>query len=1038
STASVPAGTAGAVTTITVQVRDANGNARSDATGVSAVAASVTGANTATPTVTNNSDGTYTLTYTPTTSGTDNVAITMNTGAGAVAISGSPFTSAVAAGAVASFAVDAAGGGAIGAQTAGSSFNIRVRALDAHSNVATSFTGTVTLTSPSAISAGAGPSAAFTAGVLASHAITLTTAGATQTVTATRTGSAETGTSASFAVSAASASASQSTASVPSGTAGASTAITVTARDAFGNALTSGGATVVASVAGANTGATVNVVDNSNGTYALSYTPTAAGTDAVSITLGGTPIGGSPYSSIVGAGALTHFSVENFGGGSIPTEKAATSFNIRVVARDAFDNVVPSFNGGSNTVTILSGDGATFSAGSGATAAFVNGVLASHAVTISNAGDFSITATRTSGGSEFGTSNTFTVLGVPVATAATSIVTTSFTATWTAFTDATSYRLDVATDAGFSAFVSGYQNLSVGGTSQSVTGLSAATPYYYRVRASVGGVTTSSSNTITLTTTASEPTVQASSLSISNVTANSIDLSWTNGNGSNHLVVVRQGSPVDSVPKDRASYTASATFASGSDIASGQAQYVVYNGTGNSVTVTGLSTTTTYHVAVFEFNGSGGIENYLVTSPASGNATTPAAEPTTQSSALTFSNQTTSSLQLDWTPGNGTNHLVVARAGSAVTATPTDQTSYTASSTFGSGTDLGSSEFVVYNGTGTSVTVSNLSTATTYHFAIYEFNGSAGSENYLLTSPATGNQSTTSVDGAGNADIAPNSVLAGTTTTEVVLFGAATGGMAAGGEVTVSVPANWSAPQTADGTLPGYTRVSLNGGALTTSGLSVTGSGPWTITYTLAAPLAGGGTIAVSYGYTGVAAGGAAVAPTAAQTGTYAFTTQMRSTSGGTFVTVAGSQNVDVTNSADGSGASGVVTVPASVNNTAGGNELTFTYTATTGGMKSGAVEITIPAGWSAPSDQPTDSGYVTISGGGGGATLTVSAGVITVDGVTLDSGGTLTIVYGSGGGANGAQSPSAPETSTFATRQKSTTTGNLTAITTSPQVVVH
>jgi hypothetical protein len=40
-----------------------------------------------------------------------------------------------------------------------------------------------------------------------------------------------------------------------------------------------------------------------------------------------------------------------------------------------------------------------FFAGSGTTAAFTNGVLASHAVTISNTGSFTITATRTSGGS---------------------------------------------------------------------------------------------------------------------------------------------------------------------------------------------------------------------------------------------------------------------------------------------------------------------------------------------------------------------------------------------------------------------------------------------------------------------------------------------------------------------------------------------------------------------------------------------------------------------------------------------------------------
>ncbi|HET9426321.1 MAG TPA: hypothetical protein VFO55_13210, partial [Gemmatimonadaceae bacterium] len=65
---------------------------------------------------------------------------------------------------------------------------------------------------------------------------------------------------------------------------------------------------------------------------------------------------------------------------------------------------------------------------------------------------------------------------------------------------------------------------------------------------------------------------------------------------------------------------------------------------------------------------------------------------------------------------------------------------------FGSGTDLGTSEFVVYAGTGNSVTVTGLSAATTYHVAIYEFNGGGGSENYFLTGPLTGNQTTSALD----------------------------------------------------------------------------------------------------------------------------------------------------------------------------------------------------------------------------------------------------------------------------------------------------
>lgn len=61
---------------------------------------------------------------------------------------------------------------------------------------------------------------------------------------------------------------------------------------------------------------------------------------------------------------------------------------------------------------------------------------------------------------------------------------------------ATSYRLDVSTSNIFGTYVTGYHDLNVGNvTSQSVTGLSANTFYYYRVRA-FNGNTSANSNVI--------------------------------------------------------------------------------------------------------------------------------------------------------------------------------------------------------------------------------------------------------------------------------------------------------------------------------------------------------------------------------------------------------------------------------------------------------------------------------------------------------------------------------------------------------------
>lgn len=67
--------------------------------------------------------------------------------------------------------------------------------------------------------------------------------------------------------------------------------------------------------------------------------------------------------------------------------------------------------------------------------------------------------------------------------------------------------------------------------------------------------------------------------------------------------------------------------------------------------------------------------------------------------------------------------LVVARANAAVSATPNGATTYTANSTYGSGSQLQPGAFVVYKGAGTSVMVTGLTNGTTYHFAVFSRRG---------------------------------------------------------------------------------------------------------------------------------------------------------------------------------------------------------------------------------------------------------------------------------------------------------------------------
>ena len=134
------------------------------------------------------------------------------------------------------------------------------------------------------------------------------------------------------------------------------------------------------------------------------------------------------------------------------------------------------------------------------------------------------------------------------------------------------------------------------------------------------------------------------------------------------------------------------------------------------------------------------------------------AQPTVQASVINFTNVGMNSMTINWTNGDGANRIVVVKAAGAP-GTPTDGVSYTANTIMGSGSTFGASEFVVYNGTGNTVDITNLLGSTTYSVKVFEYNGSAGTENYLTTSNNT-SQTTTSLsyysNGSGDPAVLAN------------------------------------------------------------------------------------------------------------------------------------------------------------------------------------------------------------------------------------------------------------------------------------------
>jgi hypothetical protein len=108
--------------------------------------------------------------------------------------------------------------------------------------------------------------------------------------------------SSSIVVSPGPADARESSASVPNGTAGETTVISIQLHDEFGSEVEGEAAAVNIDVNGPNQQSGIEVSDKGGGNYSASYTPKVSGTDQVNIRIHGDPIAGNPFSSTVKPG----------------------------------------------------------------------------------------------------------------------------------------------------------------------------------------------------------------------------------------------------------------------------------------------------------------------------------------------------------------------------------------------------------------------------------------------------------------------------------------------------------------------------------------------------------------------------------------------------------------------------------------------------------------------------------------------------------------------------------------------------------------
>ncbi len=272
-------------------------------------------------------------------------------------------------------------------------------------------------------------------------------------------------------------------------------------------------------------------------------------------------------------------------------------------------------------------------------------------------------------------SNTITCVTappVPVAKVATGVTPGSFTAGWYGVMGATGYRLDVSTSSSFTSFVSGYNNLSVAGTSRAVTGLSPGTVYYYRVRSSNSSSVSTNSNYVTVVLPPAVPVI----LSPTSITTTSFTARWESVNGATgYKLLVATGYDFDNAD--------------------------VYTTTSLSYAVTGLSAGVVYQIGVQARGATGLDSEYDVVSV----PTIPAAPTVGAATGVT-----TTGFTANWgsVPGATGYRLDVSTSGSFSSFV---------------------SDYNKRSVAGTSWAVTGLSSGTAYYYRVWAYNSSGMSSN---------------------------------------------------------------------------------------------------------------------------------------------------------------------------------------------------------------------------------------------------------------------------------------------------------------------
>lgn len=255
-------------------------------------------------------------------------------------------------------------------------------------------------------------------------------------------------------------------------------------------------------------------------------------------------------------------------------------------------------------------------------------------------------------------------------------------------------------------------------------------------------------------TSCAAPSTQASALGTNTPNVDGFSVSWTAGDGSGTMLVIRPTAQTNQTPASGTNYTADLDWTVAGQINTDNR--VVYRALEIAAgPITGLSAETQYTITAYEYNNTG--DCYNLTSPPSANVFTLSTEPTAHAGSFSNTVVAFDQISLSYTsPSGGADGYVILRRADGVVPTTSGVVDGVApgSWTLPSGTVVANS-----NATGTSWNNTGLTGSTSYCYLLIPFNWNgtnAQTYNYLTTATVPSTCGTTPLTPSNESNVVDN------------------------------------------------------------------------------------------------------------------------------------------------------------------------------------------------------------------------------------------------------------------------------------------